>query len=565
MTFNLIHEAWLPVRRASDERLWIKPADITSYLSGDPIVALDFPRPDWNAAIKEFLIGSFTCALAPEDEKKWRHYWQEPPSPKSLSEKLERIAFAFNLDSDGPRTFQDLDPLLDAEEKEIAQLLIDAPGAIALTKNTDHFVKRAATPALCVPYAAAALITLQTYAPAGGAGHRTSLRGGGPLTTLAEPAASARADKSITSIWYRIWANAPILHAGEQPPFHLPSDHPAWARIFPWLAATKTSDGKKVVGPDGGNSILMPFFAAPRRIRLMYEKEGDCALGGHAKGFVVRSYRTKNYGADYEGWRHPLSPYRDDKQAGYPLPLHPALGVASYRDWLGIWGAREGQYQAECLVAWTNRANRLPEFKKGSRHIANAFGFDMDSMKPLAWIESRAPFYAIDDAKTRDEFYRIVRNLIDGAETAARSLRYQIKIALFGVEDRDGNYKLLDTSNTDETGREQAERFWRETEGDFRETLDQLVEMEDPSDESHEIRRKWLQIIKRAALGVFDDDISPEMPGMTIRGGSSMRGTISPPLLMQTTRSGRRSAFRLPSNPRSRREKALALEHAHDV
>jgi hypothetical protein len=33
--------------------------------------------------------------------------------------------------------------------------------------------------------------------------------------------------------------------------------------------------------------------------------------------------------------------------------------------------------------------------------------------------------------------------------------------------------------------------------------------MEDPSDESHEIRKKWIQIIKRAALGVFDDDIAP--------------------------------------------------------
>ena len=170
MTFNLIHEAWLPVRRASGQGLWLKPADITGDLSGDPIVALDFPRPDWNAAVTEFLIGLFTCVLAPEDEKAWRKHCLEPPSPEALAEKLERLAFAFNLDGDGPRAFQDLDPLLDAEEKEIAQLLIDAPGAIALTKNTDHFVKRASTPALCAPYAAAALITLQTYAPAGGAG-----------------------------------------------------------------------------------------------------------------------------------------------------------------------------------------------------------------------------------------------------------------------------------------------------------------------------------------------------------------------------------------------------------
>ena len=235
---------------------------------------------------------------------------------------------------------------------------------------------------------------------------------------------------------------------------------------------------------------MLPFFATPRRIRLTFEKgESDCALEGCAKGFVVQAYRTKNYGVNYEGWRHPLSPYRDDKQAGYPLPLHPASGVASYRDWLGIWGAREGQYQAECLTRWAIRASRLPDFGKTSHHIANAFGFDMDKMKPLAWVESRVPFYAIDDAKTRGDFYLTVRRLVAGAETAAGSLRYQIKIALFGVKDRDGNYKLLETSKADEAGREQAERFWRETEGAFREALDQLAKMEDSTDESHEIRR----------------------------------------------------------------------------
>lgn len=510
MSFNLIYEAWLPVRRASGERLWIRPADITCDLDGDPVVAFDFPRPDWNAAVTEFLIGLFTCALAPENEKQWRRSWLEPPSTDVLAGKLERIAFAFNLDGDGPRAFQDLDPLLEAEEKEVAQLLIDAPGAIALTKNTDHFVKRASTPALCVPYAAAALIALQTFAPAGGAGHRTSLRGGGPLTTLAEPAASAKTDKNIKSLWRRLWANACILPPQEQPPFPLPRNHPAWALIFAWLAPTRTSDGKKVTGPDDGHPLLTPFFATPRRIRLLFEQGDDCALGGLASGFAVRAYRTKNYGANYVGWRHPLSPYRDDKQAGYPLPLHPASGVASYRDWLAIWGARDGQHQAECLIEWARRANRLDDFPKGALHIANAFGFDMDNMKPLAWVESRAPFYAIDDGKARDAFYLTVRYLVAGAETAAGSLRYQIKIAFFGVQDWDGNYKLLETSKADEIGREQAERFWRLTEDTFRETLDGLAKQEDPSDESHGVRKRWLRDIRRAALCIFDDDIAPE-------------------------------------------------------
>ena len=132
----------------------------------------------------------------------------------------------------------------------------------------------------------------------------------------------------------------------------------------------------------------------------------------------------------------------------------------------------------------------------------DAFGFILKG-KPKAWVESRVPFYAIDDAQRRDDFYCTVRNLVGGSETAAGSLRYQIKIALFGVQDREGNYKLLETSKADEAGSEQAERFWRETEAEFRETLDRLAIMEDPSDEGHEIRQRWLRDIRRAGASHF--------------------------------------------------------------
>ncbi|WP_239500552.1 type I-E CRISPR-associated protein Cse1/CasA, partial [Streptococcus pneumoniae] len=65
---------------------------------------------------------------------------------------------------------------------------------------------------------------LQTYAPSGGAGHRTSLRGGGPLTTLLAPARKGRA---VATLWDRVWTNVPDADpdAGAADP----------ARIFPWL------------------------------------------------------------------------------------------------------------------------------------------------------------------------------------------------------------------------------------------------------------------------------------------------------------------------------------------
>ena len=502
MPFNLIREAWLPVRRASGQRLWIKPADITADLSGDPVVALDFPRPDWNAATIEFLIGLFTCALAPEDEKNWRRYWLEPPSPDALAERLERIAFAFNLDGDGPRAFQDIDLPASAPEKGVSKLLIDAPGANAIVKNTDHFNKRDTVERLSVPYAAAALITLQTYAPYDSPKFVASIRSVGAVTTLISPSFS-------NSLWHWIWANSPKL-ARDSVPLLLPVDHLAWTQIFPWLRSTRTYGKGVKFGPDDGHQPLMAFFAIPRRIRLCFLPANGqkCSLDGPDVFEVVAGFRSETYGPDYVGWCHPLSPHFD-ASTGSLAAVRTDDSPSNYRDWLGLWGRGEKQYPAAVLSAWPSRAVTLGQ-PRSSFIALDAFGFTFKQAQPKAWVESRVPFYAIDDAQRRDDFYCTVRNLVGGSETAAGSLRYQIKIALFGVQDREGNYKLLETSKADEAGSEQAERFWRETEAEFRETLDRLAILEDPSDEGHEIRQRWLRDIRRAALRIFDDDIAPE-------------------------------------------------------
>ena len=97
MPFNLIADPWLPVRRLSGGREWIAPAGLTSRFAEDPIVALDFPRPDWNAAVTELLIGLLATVMAPEDTTAWADLWEAPPAPEALAEKLATIRFAFNL------------------------------------------------------------------------------------------------------------------------------------------------------------------------------------------------------------------------------------------------------------------------------------------------------------------------------------------------------------------------------------------------------------------------------------------------------------------------------------
>jgi len=61
---NLLEKSWIPVRRASGQRLWIAPYQITDGIGQDPIVALDAVRPDFNGALIQFLIGLVQTAWA---------------------------------------------------------------------------------------------------------------------------------------------------------------------------------------------------------------------------------------------------------------------------------------------------------------------------------------------------------------------------------------------------------------------------------------------------------------------------------------------------------------------
>jgi CRISPR system Cascade subunit CasA len=521
MPFNLITDPWLPVRRLNGPREWIAPAQITSDFKNNPILALDFPRPDWNAAVTELLIGLLAMVAPPFDTSDWAELWAEPLSPDELAEKLTGIAFAFNLDGDGPRCLQDIDPLADSDEKPISALLIDAPGENAEKKNTDLFVKRAPAQGLCPAYAAAALVTLQTYAPAGGQGNRTSMRGGGPLTTLPLPRRKVAGQPApITTLWDVVWASVPVLAPKDQPPAD--PDDPDWSLVFPWLARTRTSDGNKGTLPDDGH-MLQQFFGMPRRIRLDFSASGDdcCTLEGPASETLVRSFRQKNYGVKYDGWTHTLSPHRADPKAGL-LPFHPQPGGATYRDWL-TWvetPPEKTTQRAIVLDWWGERLKVLRAYKDYGEEFDAAetwqssilaCGFDMDNMKARAWLEARIPYFDPPPDRNADDwsmhFRRLAALLVAGADEAAGTLRSQIKIALTGRPNREGRYRADENLPRDAFA-ELIERFWRETEIDFSEALKALRGT--PDDPESSVRERFMLALRRKALLMFDDIASTD-------------------------------------------------------
>ena len=147
MPYNLIHERWIPVRFDDGSRDDIAPWEIVlAEREGQEKipVALSAPRPDFNGALIQFLIGLVQTAFAPKTEREWRIRFRRPPKPDELKTAFVRYDSAFNLDGDGPRFMQDLEKL-DGDPLPIPNLLIDTPTGKTLEDNKDHFNKDRST------------------------------------------------------------------------------------------------------------------------------------------------------------------------------------------------------------------------------------------------------------------------------------------------------------------------------------------------------------------------------------------------------------------------------------
>ena len=492
MSFNLITKPWLPVRRRSGDTERIPPWQINDRIAEDPVVGFAWPRADFNGAAHEFLIGLLATAAPPEDEYAWEEWWKQPPPPAVLRECFEPYAHAFDLDGAGPRFLQDHDPLEGAETKDVAALLIDAPGAQTIRNNADLFVKRRDAMALCRGAAAMALFTLSAYAPSGGAGHRTSLRGGGPMTTLAV----VDHEELGETLWGRLWPNVETQAAiNERNPERRSTKDDS--SVFPWLAPTRTSGkgGRATSQPDV--HPLQVYWGMPRRIRLEFEdSQGQpCSLTSAEDATVVRAYRTKNYGTNYtsETFTHPLSPYYRPKAGAPHLPVHPKPGGITYRLWPGLVCPTKDRLGERALgiESWMSTLN---DARRETRFAA--FGYDMDNMKARAWMEGEMPIWCLgrEHQGILDGF---IQKATAGAEATARLLTSAIKAALNdSPKDARGDYGFI------------AEAFYRRTEETFQASLKHAVtaiqESADRDDPTLPVREAFCASIAKVARELFD-------------------------------------------------------------
>lgn len=460
MNFDLLTTPWLDARRASGRIERVSPADITSG-SQDPFVDIVAPRPDLRAAGLEWLIGLLQTTMEPASEAQWRALYQTPPTRDALARAFEPASHAFDLRHPEHPFMQELG-LSDAPDSAI-NLLFATPAGQTLRHNKDLFTKRRTAGALCTTCSALALFALQSMAQSGGRGHRTSLRGGGPLSTHVEG----------TTLWAAAWLNVLPRDAW------LP-DHPRSfdVRTFPWLApASHEHERPPLTLGDVG--VAHHYWGMPRRVLIEWsDDKASCSLCGSDAELVATGVRTRPNGFDYKGsWDHPLTPtYEKDADR---LAVKGSRTGAGYRQWRGLVVNRSEDGRRPAPVVghlWTRRAEGL-RVDTGWR--LSVQGMETEQATVTGWYEGEMTAIEIPGESERSAHEEHIEQLLAGAELARRYLYGALKEAAKPADPVPGD-----------------DAFWSATEPAFHKAR--------LGRDRNAARIGWQEALVREAVGVFE-------------------------------------------------------------
>jgi len=276
---NLITDRWIPVIRQNGLPDTIVPWQIVD--ADNPVIEINAPRPDFQGALYQLLIGLLQTCFSPEDEEQWLDYWQEMPEPEALQADFEKVAFAFELDSPGgasfmqehPDTVTHVEAFDNADWLPIEDLIGGALSDNTRKGNKDLFVKSGQIELISPYWAALALFNMQITGVLAWGQHRLGLRGNAPLTTLIMPD-----EKQQSTLWQKLWLN--IIHQEDIDLMPGDINKNEFPNIFPWLAKTRISPNKEPTSPSDAHP-LQHYWPMPRRIKLRVETvDSVCNLTG---------------------------------------------------------------------------------------------------------------------------------------------------------------------------------------------------------------------------------------------------------------------------------------------
>ena len=367
---NLLKEKWIPVQKAK-----VKSVIEVSEITNPDIFDLDFVRSDFNASIKNFLIGILQTTFAPKTEAEWASKFKSPPTPEELEKAFNPIIEYFNLFStspDQPLFLQDtaIQNEKDCKEWPIQAIFTDGPRQKTIEDGKDFFKRDGAISSVCPSCSAALLYTVQTMAWTGGKGYYTSIRSGNTniLTALAEG----------NNLWETLWLN--VLPKKEMETFGTPGE-----LLFPWTvsysshakyweqesdSAKKKAEKVKFCFAKPSNSDpCQVYWENPWRLKLIVEKKPTrCDCCGHETPISVKKIFIKGPGTKYDdAWKHPLCPYPEKSLffANESALEFPSLGA---------------------IISETKCTTTYP-LKNRSYKSVLFYGASMDGAKYLCWLE----------------------------------------------------------------------------------------------------------------------------------------------------------------------------------
>lgn len=491
MPFNLLVDPSFPVVRRSGRRHFITFAELAD--PDDPPVDFAWVRPDFNIASYEFCIAVLSVALghaAQRFDVSLDDLWHTPPTADDLTSLVQGLAPFFALDGTGPRFMQDHAVFAKAEASGIEALLIDTPGINGQKKNADLLTHRNRYPVLGRAAAAMALYALQQFAPSGGAGNRTSMRGGGPLTTLVIPGSNPAAPSTL---WHRLIINVSRDCLHWEDPLARPE------RVFPWLAPTLLSDKahgeRELSETDPALHPAHAGFGMPRRIRLEFsDRVGVCPLTG-VEGPLVTGFSQQPWGMNYGLWRHPLTPYRQQKPTDPPYTVKPKSARFGYRDWVAV---TYGQIKGALAIPAKNlhdatgsRAELVLDTYGPS--VLRIAGWAMNNMEAMAYLWAEQPLYLTDDKAVAETLRNTAIGFAEAGDAAHDLLRRALREALFAEDAK----VSLDAGVFEES----RMAFYEETEVPFHRAL--AVLLAEPGQDRMSLARGWLREMQRVAGEIF--------------------------------------------------------------
>ena len=314
--------------------------------------------------------------------------------------------------------------------------------------------------------------------------------GGGPLTTIV-------GGEYPDTIWLNI-IESDEFDSGKHGDAMKIND----ADIFPWMAPTYTSENGRDISLSDVNPARV-FWAVPRRIVVDYsqnEKECVCDICGCKTKNPVSSYFTKSYGEAYGAlWRHPLTPYYNNKDGQFPY--HVNEGGITYKYWPGfVFNSSEIGENALTIHKFHERRLKLSYIDSFFKHEPRIwfFGYDIhNNILTRCWYEGQMPLITVEE-DLKVDYEQTTIQLVKISEYVVNNIKSCIKLAIF-----DPNRNVTGSFSFVES------RFWKDTESEFYDALHELHKLVLNGENKAEIKLKWLKYLSSTALNYLTSIHNP--------------------------------------------------------